>query len=93
MEPINLPVHCDEPQQFLHWSIDEVSPLLILFVLGFILENTIIFTILGVLSVKYFREFKDSRPEGYFIHLMYWHGIGVTKGFSMDNPFRRRFYS
>ena len=89
---VKLPRHCDEPKQILMWSMDEAAPLFILFVFGFIVEQTIIFSVIGLYLVKLFGEWKDGRPDGYPVHLLYWYGVGVTRGFSMDNPFRRKFY-
>lgn len=91
MEPVKLPRHCDEPQQFLMWGIDEMAPLMVMFVLGFIVEKILLCTVVGLLFVRTFRKFKDARPEGYLMHMLYWYGLGVTKGYSVGNPFRRNF--
>lgn len=91
MQPIKLPRHCDEPQQFLIWSADEMAPLAVMFVIGFIMQKVLICTVFGLVFVRTFRKFKDARPEGYLMHLMYWYGLGITKGYSVGNPFRRHF--
>lgn len=91
MEPVKLPRHCDEPQQFLIWSVDEMAPLMVMFVLGFIIEKILICTVIGFFFVRTFRKFKDSRPDGYLMHMLYWYGLGVTKSHSVGNPFRRNF--
>ncbi|MDT0618571.1 MAG: type IV conjugative transfer system protein TraL [Salinisphaeraceae bacterium] len=93
MKPIPTPHLIDEPQRFLLWSFDEAMPIIIFFLLGYMIQQVIICTAVGIVFSKLFRKYKDSRPEGYLIHLLNWHGIGVDRGYSVGNPFRRDFHS
>lgn len=92
MERQKLPNHVDDPQQFLMWSVDEVLPLVIAFLIGFMLEQVIIFTCIGFLITKVYRRFRDSRPDGFMLHALYWHGIGAIRGKTVRNPFEREFH-
>ena len=92
MSQQKIPNHVDDPQQFLMWSIDEVLPLMIAFVVGFMLEQVIIFTFLGLMLTKFYRRYRDSKPDGYLRHWLYWYGIGPVKGKTIKNPFEREFY-
>lgn len=93
MQPVELPNHCDESMQFLFWSWDDVAPIVSLFLVGFMLQQVIIFTIGGFIFARMLRRFRDKRADMYFLHAMYWRGIGVQRGQSMTNAFKREFYS
>jgi len=39
-----------------------------------------------------FTRYRDSRPDGFLIHMAYWYGILVPKGRSILSPFHRRIF-
>jgi conjugal transfer pilus assembly protein TraL len=47
---------------------------------------------LGVIAVKFYRRFRDNRPDGYTLHAIYWLGLLPSKALTIPNPFIRRFY-
>ena len=91
MDPVRLPNYVDEPHQFLLWSADEIIPLLSLFVMGVIFENIIIFTAIGFVLTSFYRKYKNSRPDGFLLHMLYWIGLVPSKARTLVNPFIRRF--
>lgn len=93
MQAIYLPRNLDEPAQLMLWSADEVLPGLVVALMGMLMNQGTIGLILGFLTVKLFRKFKDGRPEGYLLHAMYYIGFISNKGLSMPNPYIREFYS
>lgn len=64
---------------------------MIMFVIGFMLEKVILFTVAGFFLMKFYRRYRDSRPDGYMLHALYWFGIGPVKGKTIRNPFEREF--
>lgn len=92
MEPVKLPTKIDEPHQFLLWSADEMIPLMTLFVTGIILEQALLFTGIGFFLTSIYKKYKNSKPDGYLLHYLYWIGLIPTKAKTMVNPFIRRFY-
>lgn len=91
MSEETLPEGIDEPQQVLLWTIDEAIPLVGMFVIGFIMEQIILFTAIGFLFSKLVRKYKDIRPDGFMAHTLWYWGIGAVKGHTMLNPFKRSF--
>ena len=91
MDPVKLPTKVDEPHQFLLWSADEMIPLMTLFVLGAMLDQAMVFTLIGVFITSIYKKYKNSKPDGYLLHYLYWIGLIPAKGKTMINPFIRRF--
>ena len=93
MRMIELPNHCDESSQFLFWSFDDVTPIVGMFLLGFMLEHIILFTASGFFLARMLARFREKRADLYFLHALYWWGVGAQRGLSMGNAFKRDFYS
>jgi len=91
MEPVRLPTHVDEPHQFLMWSADEIIPLLSLFVMGVLFEQILLFTLCGLVLTSVYKKYKNSKPDGYLLHFLYWYGLMPSKARCFVNPFIRRF--
>ncbi|MCK9172182.1 MAG: type IV conjugative transfer system protein TraL [Desulfuromonas thiophila] len=92
MDPLRLPTYVDEPHQFLLWSADEIIPLLTLFVLGVMFEQICIFTFVGFLLTSFYKKYKNSRPDGFLLHGLYWAGLLPARARCFVNPFIRRFF-
>jgi len=91
MDPVRLPTKIDEPHQFLLWSADEIIPLMVFLLFGVMLNQAIILTVLGLILTHYYKKYKNSRPDGFLLHALYWAGLIPSKNKTMVNPFKRRF--
>ena len=89
MKRIPLPRHADMPQLILMWTIDEVVPFMVLFVIGILTDYVITCCLIGAGLTLAFRRFRDSKPDGFLLHYLYWHGLPVLKGTAAINPFQR----
>lgn len=92
MKPVHIPRRIDEPPHLLLWSADELAPMLIGLVVGLVLGKALICTLAGFLVTNLYRRFRDSRPDGYLLHMIYWSGLLPSKARSLVNPFIRRFF-
>lgn len=91
MEPLKLPTHVDEPQMVFFWSADEIVPALIIFTLGFLAQQALLFSLIALASAKLFRRYRDSHPDGFLLHFVYWCGFLGERGLTIRNPYRRRY--
>ncbi|MFO1433931.1 MAG: type IV conjugative transfer system protein TraL [Candidatus Competibacteraceae bacterium] len=91
MEPLEIPRGVDDTHQFLLWSIDEMLPLFLLALVGVLSQQLTLCLLLGALVVRLLRRYRDRRPDGYLYHALYWVGLTPLKGYSLINPYRRRF--
>ncbi|SET25106.1 type IV conjugative transfer system protein TraL [Thorsellia anophelis] len=91
MKPINIPQLIDEPPHFLLWSADEMAPIMIGLVIGIILNQALILTIVGLLITKIYRRYRNGKPDGYLLHLIYWIGLLPSRANTIPNPFTRRY--
>ncbi len=93
MSQIEIPRYVDDPPHILLWSADEVAPILLALVFGIIFSHTFIFLLAGVALTKVYSRFRDGRPDGYIMHLIYWYGFLPIRARSIPNPFARRFHN
>lgn len=92
MKYIELPIRADDPIHLLLWGADELVPILGGLIAGMIFGEVKIFLFVGFLFTYFYKKFRDSHADGYFIHLLYWYGVIPTKKYkSFKNPFDRRF--
>ena len=77
--------YIDSIPQILYWEVDEIAIFLGVFWLGLELEHLYKFLILGCVIVYLIRKLKYSRVEGYFQHVLYYHGMSFIIGIS-DEP-------
>ena len=87
---IRLPRHVDMPQLIIAWTIDEVLPVVALLILGIFTEYFFTCLIAGVGLMQVVRRFRESKPDGYLLHWLYWHGMVPMNAPSVINPFQRR---
>lgn len=90
-EPVKMPTRIDDPHQFLLWSADELIPMLVMLCFGIVLENVMIFLFLGWLFMRAYRRYKNSRPDGFLLHIFYWAGFIPEKAKALINPFKRKW--
>lgn len=89
---IKMPRTLDDPPQILLWSADELVPVILSILFGVITANFFLFLLLGLVVWRLMRRFKDSRPEGYMLHLLYWIGLPIGKARLLPNPYRRHWH-
>lgn len=73
MEPVNIPSYIDDPPHFLLWSADEMAPILLGLVIGIFTGNALVLCLLGLVTTKLYRRFRDGRPDGFILHAIYQH--------------------
>ena len=62
-----------------------------LLVLGILADQLLVFLLLGIVLVRLYGRFRDSRPDGYALHWAYWAGLLGLRGQTTPNPFIRRW--
>lgn len=87
---IRIPRHVDLPQLILAWTIDEILPVLVLLVVGIATDWFFSCLALGIALMQLVRRFRESKPDGYLLHWLYWHGLLPLRTRSAINPFQRR---
>lgn len=92
MEPIRFPKYIDTPQRLLFWTADQMVPFSVIVVIGMLMKSLFLSIIVGCLVSMAFTRYRDSRPDGFLIHMAYWYGILVPKGRSILSPFHRRIF-
>lgn len=88
---VRIPDGVDAPPQLLLWEADEMAPVIAGLIAGVALDRLLICLTIGLLLIKVYRQVRDRRPDGFFLHWLYWYGFGATKGYSLINPFARRW--
>lgn len=96
MEPIKIPTEIDSPHQILFWSTDEFVPFMICFILGHCIGQLLPFCIVGAVIGHFYKRYKNTRPNGYLNHLLYWYGLSgifkAKKGITMLNPYIKELF-
>ena len=92
MSPTPIPKYIDDPPHLLLWSADEFVPLALALLVGIFLDQKLICLAAGLLAVRFYRRYRDGRPDGLPLHALYWLGLYPSKAFTIPNPFIRRFY-
>lgn len=90
-EALALPRHVDEPPVMLMWTADEVGCFFFIFIMGFMLEQIILSLIISYFVVKTVRRFKNIKPNGFLIHMLYWVGVTISDARTLPNPYERHF--
>ncbi len=90
-EPMAIPVEIDSPQQVLLWSVDEFAPFMIFLVAGNFLNHFFLGLGIGWVVSHLYRRFKNTRPDGYLMHLLYWVGLTTLKEVTWVNPYQREY--
>ncbi len=80
MEPVAIPKTIDDPIHILLWSADEIVPFMVCMLTGILIDQFIPALAIGVISVKFYRRFRDNRPDGYTLHAVYWLGLLPSNG-------------
>lgn len=91
MDPIDIPVHLDEPKMVLVFSSDQFLAFMISFSAGLILRELFAGMVFGIALAWVFRKFRDAVPDGYVAHAIYWYTGFPLGGRCVINPFIRTF--
>ncbi|MCG7879817.1 MAG: type IV conjugative transfer system protein TraL [Candidatus Thiodiazotropha endolucinida] len=92
MENIKIPRRIDEPPHFLLWSADELAPMLLGLTFGIFIGEALICTICGQLITSAYRKYRDNRPDGYLMHMLYHWGLFPTKSKLFLNPYINQLF-
>lgn len=88
-QQLTLPRTVDDPPQLMLWSADELIPMLTCIGLGILIDHFFTLLVSGVVLWRVLRRYKDSRPDGYMLHAVYWTGLVLSRSRVLPNPFRR----
>lgn len=91
MEPIEIPVHLDDPKYFLLFTMEDFGIFIGCMAIGLILHE-MGYTLLAGLGISYISSrFRGAVPEGRLQHIAYWHGFAPARGHCLINPYARKF--
>lgn len=91
MEPVDLPVHLDDPKYFLVFTLEDFMIFIGCMAIGIIIHALGYLMLLGVLVSYISSRFRGAVPEGRLQHVLYWFGFPIGHGHSLINPYARRF--
>ena len=91
MEPVAIPQSIDDPIHILLWSADEIVPFMVCMLTGMLIDHFISALAIGLIAVKFYRRFRDNRPDGYTLHALYWLGLLPSRAMTIPNPSIRCF--
>jgi conjugal transfer pilus assembly protein TraL len=72
--------YIDDPPSFFLWEIDEVVVFALFIGIGIFLHSLLVFMAIGTASAYLLGKVKQTRAEGFFLHMLYWHGILPLRG-------------
>ena len=91
MEPVAIPRSIDDPIHILLWSADEIVPFMVCILTGMLIDHFIPALAIGLIAVKFYRRFRDNRPDGYTLLSLYWLGLLPSDAMTVRNPNILRF--
>lgn len=72
--------YIDDPISFFFWDIDEVVVFSTFMVMGFLTDTLTYLIIIGIVLSFVLSRVKQSRSEGFFMHVLYWMGFFRLRG-------------
>jgi conjugal transfer pilus assembly protein TraL len=72
--------YIDDPVSFFFWDVDEVAVFATFMLVGLLTDSLTFLIVLGVILSFILSRVKQSRAEGFFMHILYWYGIFPLKG-------------
>ena len=91
MHPLPLPESIDDPITLLLWRADEFVPMALVLMAGMLVGQVLASLLIGLITVKCYRKYRDTRPDGHVLHALYWVGCLNSRARSIPNPFIRQF--
>lgn len=93
MERVPFPRDVDAPQRFLLWTVDQFMVFAVFLGIGIFSHALFTCIVIGIVCSWGFTRWRDSKPDGFLVHMAYWYGVIVPKKLrSVPNPFIRRIY-
>ncbi|MEN9680577.1 MAG: type conjugative transfer system protein TraL [Pseudomonadota bacterium] len=92
MQPVPIPRDIDEPVTLLLWRADEFVPFFLVVAFGMLLGQLVPALLISWLTVRGYRRFRDHRPDGFVLDVLYWYGLSPSLGRSFPNPWIRIYY-
>lgn len=90
-QQLEMPKYIDDPPHLLLWRVDDLAPIVLMLIVGILADRLLMFLIIGLLLVRLYSKFRESRPDGYALHFLYWSGLLPITGRTTPNPFARRW--
>jgi conjugal transfer pilus assembly protein TraL len=88
---IKIPRYIDANQVILfRWTFDELAIFGTFFIIGIITGHPTIGMGIGMVAVRSFSRYRNTKPDGFLLHVMYWWGFVPLKNRSALNAFHRR---
>lgn len=72
--------YIDDPISFFFWDIDEVVVFSTFMVMGFLTDTLSYLILVGIIFSICLSKIKQSRAEGFFMHILYWNGFYRMRG-------------
>jgi conjugal transfer pilus assembly protein TraL len=91
MKQVEIPRYIDDPLHFMLWQADEIAPIGIGLFIGFYAGSPLLFAAIGAVMVHYYKKLRDSKPDGFVLHYLYWHGFVPSRSKSIPNPFVKKY--
>ena len=67
-----VPLKLDDQEKFLWWDFDVAIVGMFVMMAGILMNQTISFLVLGILSAFYLQKLKAGKSKSFLIHLLYW---------------------
>lgn len=90
MSEIEFPRYNDLPPRFLFFSIDQTIVVATGVAFGAVTKNLLPALIVCVIVAWAIGRWREARPDGYMVHMLFWYGVLPAKGRSVLNPFLRK---
>jgi len=72
--------YIDDPMSFFFWDVDEIAVFSCFLVMGLLTNLLTAIMPIGLVLCFVLSKIKQSRAEGFFMHILYWYGIYWLKG-------------
>lgn len=91
MKAQTIPTRQDDPAWFMFFRLDEITPFLVLLVIGIITRHVFPCMLAGWLFSYLYKRFNSRFPKGFVLHWCYGHGIWFGMSKTFRDPFNRRY--
>ncbi|WP_170113355.1 type IV conjugative transfer system protein TraL [Ahniella affigens] len=92
MSDHRIPTLVDVPTQFLFLRADEAAPALCLIGAGIAFNFLIMSLVAAIALVLLTRKYRNARPDGYLLHMLWWYGFGGGRGRFARRSFVRAIF-
>lgn len=75
MTPVQIPKHVDAPMQMAFWEMDELAPMLGMFVVGIMTNTLTIMLVFMLFATKIYQRYKDNSRRGALMAFLHWNGL------------------